>query len=52
MKNGQNLEIPLGQQYLVGSLSWYATCTADIKSIVFTNPAPVIQKKSKGGYRI
>ena len=47
MKNGQSLEIPLGQQYLVGNLNWYATCTADTKSIVFTNPAPVIQKRSK-----
>ena len=39
MKNGQSLEIPLGQQYQVGSLNWYATCTQDIKSIVITNPA-------------
>jgi len=49
MKNGQSLEIPLRQPYQAGSLIWYATCTADIKSIVITNPAPVILKKSKGG---
>jgi len=52
MKNGQSLEIPLGQQYLVGSLNWYATCTADIKSIVFINPAPVILEKLKDGLQI
>jgi|TARA_B110000003_G_C16240913_1_gene375054 hypothetical protein len=49
MKNGQSLEIPLGQQYQVGNLIWFATCTADIKSIRFTNHAPVIQKKLKDG---
>jgi len=52
MKTGQSLEIPLGQQYQVGSLIWYATCTQDIKNIVITNPAPATQMKSKGGYSI
>ncbi len=45
MKNGQSLEIPLGQQYQVGSLNWYATCTQDIKSIVITNHAHATPKK-------
>ena len=45
METGQNLEIVINQQYQVGNLIWYATCTHDIKSIVFTNPAHAIQMK-------
>jgi len=52
MKNGQSLEIPLGLPYQAGSLIWYATCTQDIRSIVFTNPAPAILEKSKDGLQI
>lgn len=52
MINGQSSEIPVGQPYQAGSLIWYATCTQDIKSIVFTNPAPVIQEKLKDGLLI
>jgi len=52
MEIGKSLEIPLGQQYQVGSLIWYATCTQDIKSILITNPAHATPKKSKGGYKI
>ena len=47
MKNGKSLEIPLGLPYQEKILIWYATCTADIKSIVITNPAPVTLEKSK-----
>ena len=35
--------------YQVKNLTWYATCTADIKNIHYTNPAPAIQNKSKDG---
>jgi len=48
-QNGKYLEIILNQPYQEKNLTWYATCTADIKSIRIINPAPVIQKKSKGG---
>jgi hypothetical protein len=48
-QNGKYLEIIPNQQYQVGNLSWYATCTQDIKSIRIINPAPAIQKKSKDG---
>ena len=48
-KNGKYSETIQSQPYQVKNLTWYATCTHDIKNIVFTNPAPVTQTKSKGG---
>jgi len=49
LKNGKYSGTIQSQPYQVKNLTWYATCTHDIKNIVFTNPAPVIQTKSKGG---
>jgi len=49
MKNGKSLEIPIGLPYQEKNLTYYATCTADIKSIVITNPAPVTPLKLKDG---
>ena len=52
MKNGKRLETIQSQPYQVKNLTWYATCTHNIKNIVFTNPAPAIQEKSKDGSMI
>ena len=49
MKNGKDSEIVQSPLYQVKNLTWYATCTHDIKNIVFTNPALATQEKSKDG---
>ena len=49
LKNGKYLGTVQSQPYQVKNLTWYATCTHDIKNIHYTNPAPAIQNKSKDG---
>tara|TARA_R100000655_G_scaffold76100_1_gene115087 strand:+ start:1819 stop:1968 length:150 start_codon:yes stop_codon:yes gene_type:complete len=49
MKNGKPLETIQSPPYQVESLTWYATCTHNIKNIRFINPAPATHERSKGG---
>jgi len=49
LKNGKYSGTIQSQPYQVKNLNWYATCTADIKNIVFTNPAPATPLKLKDG---
>ena len=52
MKNGKHLGTIQSQPYQVENLTWYATCTHNIKNIRFINPAHATQEKSKDGSMI
>ena len=44
LNNGKNLGFQKDQQLTVKNLNWYVNCTQPITNILYTIPAPVIQK--------